>query len=258
MKYFKVHILLIIFLAIFLITVLFSPFTNAVSNDVPEKLHKKSELDTTQLHNLSSFYKDKSWLINVEDKVNKDQLLSNDLIYTEVPNPSLMTDALKVEFEDGKISNQFKGQKVDIFGISYANNCVGLVGNKTACMYGGVTQHDNNQLNEERQIGINIFRDGSQQIMKNIKTRKKQVTLQELDIKTRNILEEQSKIYNQSTSDIQKGYVHFHSHNQMEPNYFYDLYDFNGKSGSDFFRFYNDNIIVRSSNYHIDVYLFTR
>lgn len=34
---------------------------------------------------------------------------------------------------------------------------------KTSCLYGGVTIHDGNQLDEEKVIGVNVFKDGVQQ-----------------------------------------------------------------------------------------------
>lgn len=41
----------------FVLYVLSSPNSNAISNSVPSTLHNKSELNTTQLYNLSNFYK---------------------------------------------------------------------------------------------------------------------------------------------------------------------------------------------------------
>ncbi len=55
-----------------------------------------------------------------------------------------MTNALKVEFQNNALASQFKDKKVDIYGISFANNCIGLIEDKTSCMYGGITIHDNN------------------------------------------------------------------------------------------------------------------
>ncbi|HCU8023511.1 TPA: exotoxin [Staphylococcus aureus] len=241
----------------FVLYVLISPNSNAISNSVPSTLHNKSELDTTQLYNLSNFYKSAEWHTDIHNKVNKNQLLATDLIFGDIHQSSLMTNALKVEFQNSALASQFKDKKVDIYGISFANNCIGLVGDKTSCMYGGITIHDNNQLEGEKNIGINVFKDGSKHETFTIATKKKMVMLQELDIKTRNKLEQSFNIYNKDKGDIKKGYINYHPHNQNDNNYYYDLYDFKGKLSEQFFRFYNDNIIVPSSAYHIDVYLFS-
>ncbi len=47
-----------------------------------------------------------------------------------------MTNALKVEFQNNALASQFKDKKVDIYGISFANNCIGLIEDKTSCMEG--------------------------------------------------------------------------------------------------------------------------
>lgn len=127
---------------------------------------------------------------------------------------------------------------------------------KTSCLYGGVTIHDGNQLDEERVIGVNVFKDGVQQEGFVIKTKKAKVTVQELDTKVRFKLENLYKIYNKDTGNIQKGCIFFHSHNHQDQSFYYDLYNVKGSVGAEFFQFYSDNRTVSSSNYHIDVFLY--
>ena len=58
---------------------------------------------------------------------------------------------------------------------------------------------------------MNVFKDGSQQKGFMITTDKKEPTIQELDLKTRKVIQNQYKIYNSETGNIQKGYMEFHS-----------------------------------------------
>ena len=96
---------------------------------------------------------------------------------------------MKVEFNSSDLANQFKGKNIDIYGLYFGNKCVGLTEEKTSCLYGGVTIHDGNQLDEEKVIGVNVFKDGVQQEGFVIKTKKAKVTVQELDTKVRFKLE---------------------------------------------------------------------
>ena len=51
---------------------------------------------------------------------------------------------------------------------------------------------------------MNVFKDGSQQKGFMITTDKKEPTIQELDLKTRKVIQNQYKIYNSETGNIQK------------------------------------------------------
>ncbi len=51
-----------------------------------------------------------------------------------------------VQFDSKETVNKFKGKQVDLYGSYYGFQCSGGKPNKTACMYGGVTLHENNQL----------------------------------------------------------------------------------------------------------------
>ena len=57
----------------------------------------------------------------------------------------------------------------------YGYQCAGGTPNKTACMYGGVTLHDNNRLTEEKKVPINLWLDGKQNTvpLETVKTNKK-------------------------------------------------------------------------------------
>ncbi len=55
-----------------------------------------------------------------------------------------------VDFDSKDIVDKYKGKKVDLYGAYYGYQCAGGTPNKTACMYGGVTLHDNNRLTEEK------------------------------------------------------------------------------------------------------------
>ena len=79
-----------------------------------------------------------------------------------------------------------------------------------------------------------------------ITTDKKEPTIQELDLKTRKVIQNQYKIYNSETGNIQKGYMEFHSNSS---SFYYDLFNFKGKYSVDFLKFYNDNKTINSSNY---------
>lgn len=59
-------------------------------------------------------------------------------------------------------------------------------------MYGGVTLHDNNRLTEEKKVPINLWLDGKQNTvpLETVKTNKKNVTVQELDLQARRYLQE--------------------------------------------------------------------
>ncbi|HCU8985138.1 TPA: staphylococcal enterotoxin type N, partial [Staphylococcus aureus] len=210
---------------------------------------KKSDLDSSKLFNLTSYYTDITWQLDESNKISTDQLLNNTIILKNIDISVLKTSSLKVEFNSSDLANQFKGKNIDIYGLYFGNKCVGLTEEKTSCLYGGVTIHDGNQLDEEKVIGVNVFKDGVQQEGFVIKTKKAKVTVQELDTKVRFKLENLYKIYNKDTGNIQKGCIFFHSHNHQDQSFYYDLYNVKGSVGAEFFQFYSDNRTVSSSNY---------
>ncbi|WP_233649103.1 exotoxin OB-fold domain-containing protein [Staphylococcus hyicus] len=218
-----------------------------------EHLKSKSLLDTTALYNIKSVYSNKSSFLDIKNRTNSTQLLSNDLIFNDFKIEEWNKNSLKAEFNSSDITKNFKSKNVDIFGAYYGANCVGEVGKNTACIYGGITLHEKSE-GQKHNIGVNVLKNNIQQKGFVISTSKKEPTAQELDLKTRNILQDQYKLYNSETGDIQRGYIQFHSDTS---NVYYDLFDFNGKYSSDFLKFYGDNKLINTKNLHIDVYLFS-
>lgn len=107
----------------------------------------------------------------------------------------------------------------------------------------------------KKSIGINVFKNGFQQKGFVITTDKIKPIAQDLDLNTRNNIQNQYKMYDSETGDIQKGYIKFHS---TKSSFYYDLFDFKGKKRVDFLKFYNDNELISTKNLHIDIYLFNK
>lgn len=101
----------------------------------------------------------------------------------------------------------------------------------------------------------NLWIDGHQtQIeLTAVKTKKKIVTIQELDVQLRNYLNKKYKLYEQG-GDIVKGYVIYH--NDDEKNVEYDFYNLNGEYGHEVLKMYADNKTINSDKLHLDIYLF--
>lgn len=112
-----------------------------------------------------------------------------------------------------------------------------------------------NEKQQKKSIGINVFKNGFQQKGFVITTAKIKPTAQELDLKTRNNIQNQYKMYDSETGDIQKGYIKFHS---TKSSFYYDLFDFKVKKRVDFLKFYNDNELISTKKLHIDIYLFNK
>ncbi|WP_411911653.1 exotoxin beta-grasp domain-containing protein [Staphylococcus aureus] len=102
---------------------------------------------------------------------------------------------------------------------------------------------------------MNVFKNGFQQKGFVITTAKIKPTAQELDLKTRNNIQNQYKMYDSETGDIQKGYIKFHS---TKSSFYYDLFVFKVKKRVDFLKFYNDNELISTKKLHIDIYLFNK
>lgn len=69
--------------------------------------------------------------------------------------------------------------------------------NKTQCSYGVVTLIDNNKYDNDKNIPCNLWIDGHQTEIEltAVKTKKKIVTIQELDVQLRNYLNKKYKLY---------------------------------------------------------------
>ncbi|CEH25627.1 Enterotoxin, phage associated [Staphylococcus aureus] len=164
-----------------------------------------------------------------------------------------------MDFDSKVLADKYKGKKVDLYGAYYGYQCAGGTPNKTACMYGGVTLHDNNRLTEEKKVPINLWLDGKQNTvpLETVKTNKKEVTVQELDLQARHYLHGKYNLYNSDTFDgkVQRGLIVFHT--STEPSVNYDLFGAQGQYSNTLLRIYRDNKTINSENMHIDIYLYT-
>lgn len=66
-------------------------------------------------------------------------------------------------------------------------------------MYGGVTEHNGNQLDKYRSITVRVFEDGKNLLSFDVQTNKKKVTAQELDYLTRHYLVKNKNSMNLTT-----------------------------------------------------------
>lgn len=162
---------------------------------------------------------------------------------------------LIVKFADANIAKNFKDKSLDIYGASFFHKCDKVGDNTNQCVYGGTTLHDE-KLKEERVIGSNVWIDGNQMKTELIRTNKKNVTLQELDIKIRKILSEKYHIYTKSSS-IRKGLINFDM--KSSEDYSFDIYDLKGEHDYEIDKIYEDNKTLSSGDIsHIDVNLYTK
>lgn len=126
-------------------------------------------------------------------------------------------------------------------------------------MYGGVTLHDNNQLTEEKKVPINLWIDEKKTTVSldEVKTRKKEVTIQELDLQARHYLHEKFGLYDSDSfgGKVQRGLIVFHSSEGSSVSY--DLFGAQGQYSDTLLRIYRDNKTINSDNLHIDLYLYT-
>ncbi|EJA1938807.1 TPA: exotoxin [Staphylococcus pseudintermedius] len=244
---------------LFLTFTIISPFllsiflVKAYAEVVPPNLHKKNELSQEALYNIGGAYSEGGY-INAEDKTTEKQLIDNDLIFDDIKIPQWKTEALKTEFLSKKEAYKYKGKKVDIFGAYYIFGCIGEARKKSACVYGGVTLHEGNHLTTKKNIGVNVFKNGGLIENFTINTDKKVISLQELDLKSRSMVNKKYKIYDPNDKKISSGYIQFHSDKE---NSFYDLFNFKGTKRVEFLQFYKDNEHVDTNNLHIDIYLYT-
>ncbi|WP_305143844.1 exotoxin OB-fold domain-containing protein, partial [Staphylococcus aureus] len=110
---------------------------------------------------------------------------------------------LITEFNNKRLSAKSKNKNVDLFGTHYYHQCYfssdhmelndgRLIQKKS--MYGGVTEHDGNQIDNNNStanypyILIKVYDNVRNSLSFDIPTNKKNITAQEIDYKVRNYL----------------------------------------------------------------------
>lgn len=256
----KINKYCIIFLSV-VIMLIFTPLANGSETSETfrkENLHRKSELSNIALINLKQiyFFNERE---TSDNKMTENQFLDYTLLFENIFIKHVWYNDLLVQFSTKDIAYMYKGKKVDLYGSYYGYQCAGGKPNRTACMYGGVTLHDNNQLTEEKKIKIYLTLDGIKTPvpLDTVKTKKKKVTLQELDLQARYYLQKQYQLYNSNNfgGKIQRGLIVFHG--SSNPIISYDLFGAKGQYSDTMLRIYQDNKTVDSENVHIDLYLYT-
>ncbi|MDT3884517.1 exotoxin beta-grasp domain-containing protein, partial [Staphylococcus aureus] len=234
-----------------LILLLEEILTNSASAIEYSDLHHKSKFDSKRLSNAKMSFINPTQL---ENKNTNDRLLKHDLLFHDMFVNDDWKKDFKVEFENEALSKKFINKDIDIFAGNYGYGCHGGATNKTQCSYGGVTLSDNNKYDDYKNIPCNLWIDGHQAEIEltAVKTKKKIVTIQELDVQLRNYLNEKYKLYEQG-GDIVKGYVKYH--NDDEQNIEYNFYNLNGEYGYEILKMYADNKTINSDKLHLDIYL---
>lgn len=143
-----------------------------------EDLHDKSELSDLALANAYGQYNHPFIKENV---ISSEIIGEKDLIFR---NQGDNGNDLRVKFASAGLAQNFKNKNVDIYGASFYYKCEKVSENISECLYGGTTLN-NEKLEQERVIGANVWVNGIQKETELIRTNKKNVTLQELDIKMR-------------------------------------------------------------------------
>lgn len=224
-------------------------------NSFAQELHKKSELDVNVFSRLQHTYslKDNNFIDEINENTS-DQFLDKDLLFKKFFIKHQFFNDLLVQFNSKELVQKFKGQNVDVFGVYYGHKCQGGEPDKTACMYGGLTQTLNNRYENPINVPVNLWIDGEKKEvpLDTIKTRKKEVTIQELDAQIRKYLDRTYKIYDVE-GQIQRGLITYHSTESTS----YDIYDIKGKHAEEYLRFYSDNKTTSSNNTHLDVQLYS-
>lgn len=98
MNYSKITVtLIIILLCTFSFEFSFNRFVQAdESRPKIESLNKKSELDSTALYNIKTSYSQDNIILDIKNKTNSTQLLSNDLIFDDITLKEWNKNSLKL------------------------------------------------------------------------------------------------------------------------------------------------------------------
>ncbi|WP_410540778.1 exotoxin OB-fold domain-containing protein [Staphylococcus aureus] len=202
-------------------------------NPKPEQLNKASEF-TGLMDNMRYLYDDKH--VSETNIKSQEKFLQHDLLFKI--NGSKI---LKTEFNNKSLSDKYKNKNVDLFGTNYYNQCYfssdnmelndGRLIEKT-CMYGGVTEHDGNQIDK------NNSTDNSH-----------------IDYKVRNYLLKHKNLYEFNSSPYETGYIKFIEGSGH--SFWYDLMPESGKKfyPTKYLLIYNDNKTVESKSINVEVHL---
>lgn len=115
--------------------------------------------------------------------INSRQFLSHDLIF---PIEYKSYNEVKTELENTELANNYKGKKVDIFGVPYFYTCIIPKSEPDinqnfggCCMYGGLT-FNSSENERDKLITVQVTIDNRQSLGFTITTNKNMVTIQEL------------------------------------------------------------------------------
>ncbi|MFF6464053.1 staphylococcal enterotoxin type V [Staphylococcus aureus] len=204
--------------------------------------------------NLRNYYG--SYPIEDHQSINpENNHLSHQLVF------SMDNSSITAEFKNVDDVKKFKNHAVDVYGLSYSGYCL-----KNKYIYGGVTLAGD-YLEKSRCIPINLWVNGEHQTISTdkIATNKKLVTAQEIDVKLRRYLQEEYNIYGHNNtgkgkeygykskfySGFNNGKVLFHLNN--EKSFSYDLFYTGDGLPVSFLKIYEDNKIIESEKFHLDV-----
>ncbi|HHJ8502258.1 TPA: streptococcal pyrogenic exotoxin SpeA, partial [Streptococcus pyogenes] len=216
----------------------------------PSQLHRSSLVKNLQ--NIYFLYEGDP--VTHENVKSVDQLLSHDLIYN-VSGPNY--DKLKTELKNQEMATLFKDKNIDIYGVEYYHLCY-LCENaeRSACIYGGVTNHEGNHLEIPKKIVVKVSIDGIQSLSFDIETNKKMVTAQELDYKVRKYLTDNKQLYTNGPSKYETGYIKFIPKNKE--SFWFDFFPEPEFTQSKYLMIYKDNETLDSNTSQIEVYLTTK
>lgn len=204
--------------------------------------------------NLRNYYG--SYPIEDHQSINpENNHLSHQLVF------SMDNSSITAEFKNVDDVKKFKNHAVDVYGLSYSGYCL-----KNKYIYGGVTLAGD-YLEKSRCIPINLWVNGKHKTISTdkIATNKKLVTAQEIDVKLRRYLQEEYNIYGHNNtgkgkeygykskfySGFNNGKVLFHLNN--EKSFSYDLFYTGDGLPVSFLKIYEDNKIIESEKFHLDV-----
>ncbi|HES9249995.1 TPA: streptococcal pyrogenic exotoxin SpeI, partial [Streptococcus pyogenes] len=216
-----------------------------------------SSVGVINLRNLYSTYDP----TEVKGKINEGPPFSGSLFYKNIPYGNSSIE-LKVELNSVEKANFFSGKRVDIFTLEYSPPCNSNIKKNS---YGGITLSDGNRI-DKKNIPVNIFIDGVQQKysytdISTVSTDKKEVTIQELDVKSRYYLQKHFNIYgfgdvkdfgrsSRFQSGFEEGNIIFHLNSGERISY--NLFDTGHGDRESMLKKYSDNKTAYSDQLHID------